>query len=104
MEVNVKWIESTYPSFNVMVSSQKGAEPFITIKSCSIKEKNGREFISYPAKKPENGGKWFNYIYASDKFNDVVMSKAKENMPVVRQISEPTRKNAVADMDSNIPF
>lgn len=97
MEVNVKWIESTYPSFNVMVSSQKGVEPFITIKSCSIKEKDGREFISYPAKKPENGGKWFNYIYANDKFNSVVMEKAKaakQNTPV----------KTVQDMDSDVPF
>jgi hypothetical protein len=42
-------------------------------------------------------GKWFNYIYANEKFNSVVMEKAKaakQNTPV----------KTVQDMDDDVPF
>jgi hypothetical protein len=52
-----------------------------------------------------DNGKWFNYIYANEKFNAVVLSKANEARPTARQISEPTRRgNSVIDMESDVPF
>ena len=102
MQVKVQWIDGQYPSFNVMVSSKEGAEPFITIKGCNIKTGSKGEFISYPSKKT-NEGKYFNYIYASEKFNKVVMDEAKLAKPE-RSIDEPTRKSSLADMADDIPF
>ena len=54
------------------------------------------EFVKYPSKKLDSG-KWFNYIYANEKFNSVVMEKAKvakQNTPV----------KTVQDMDDDLPF
>jgi DNA-binding cell septation regulator SpoVG len=102
MEVKVQWIDGTYPSFNVMISSKEGMDPFITIKNCNIKTGPKGEFISYPSKKT-NEGKYFNYIFASEKFNGVVMEKAKLAKPE-RSIDEPTRKSSMADMADDIPF
>ena len=104
MEITVEWREGKFPSFNLMLASKEGAEPFITIKSCGIMQGSKGEFVKYPSKKMDDG-KWFNYIYANEKFNAVVLSKANEARPTARQISEPTRKgNSVIDMDSDVPF
>ena len=100
MEVKVQWIDGTYPSFNVMVSSKEGMDPFITIKSCNLKTGTKGDFVSSPSKKT-NEGKYFNYIFASEKFNGVVMEKAKLAKPE-RSIDEPTRRGA--DMADDIPF
>ena len=83
-----------------MVSSKEGMDPFITIKSCNIKTGTKGDFVSYPSKKT-NEGKYFNYIFASEKFNGVVMEKAKLAKPE-RSIDEPTRRGA--DMADDIPF
>jgi hypothetical protein len=103
MEITTKWQEGKYPSFNLMLASKEGAEPFITIKSCSIMQGSKGEFVKYPSKKMDDG-KWFNYIYANEKFNVVVLEKAKASQP--RQLSEPTRKPVVEDLDdgSGLPF
>jgi len=96
MEVSVEWQEGQYPSFNLILSSKAGVDPFITIKSCSIMQGSKGEFVKYPSKKMDSG-KWFNYIYANEKFNSVVMEKAKaakQNTPV----------KTVEDMDDSVPF
>lgn len=100
MKVKIQWIESQYPSFNVMIISADGMDPFITIKGCNIKTGPKGEFISYPSKKT-NDGKYFNYIYASEKFNKVVMDEAKLAKPE-RSSDEPTRRSN--DMADDIPF
>ena len=102
MKVNVEWFDGQWPSFNVSLSSVEGKDPFIVIKSCSIvKGKNG-DFVKFPSKKKEDGS-YFNFIYASKEFGNVVLKKAKESFPE-RQAEEPTRKNSVIDMDSDVPF
>jgi len=103
MEVKVQWLDGQYPSFNVMIASKEGVDPFITIKGCNIKTGPKGDFVSYPSKKT-NEGKYFNYIYASEKFNAVVMEKARLAKPE-RSIDEPTRRKSVVDMaDDTIPF
>jgi hypothetical protein len=43
-------------------------------------------------------------MFVSREFADVVLKKAQASFPE-RQANEPTRRNAVADMDSDsIPF
>ena len=55
MEVKVEWKEGKYPSFNVMISSQPGKDPFITIRGCKIIQGQKGEFVSYPARKQDDG-------------------------------------------------
>ena len=102
MEVKVEWFDGQWPSFNVSLATKEGKDPFIVIKSCSIvKGKNG-DFVKFPSKKKEDGS-YFNFIYASREFGEVVLKKAQASFPE-RKVDEPTRKNSVIDMDSDIPF
>lgn len=80
MEVTTEWKPGKYPSFNVMIASQPGKEPFMTIRGCKIIAGQKGEFISYPARKTEDG-KYFNYVYCSDNFNKIVLEKAKASLP-----------------------
>jgi DNA-binding cell septation regulator SpoVG len=102
MEINVEWRDGKWPTFNLSLATKEGKDPFIVIKGCGLmKGKNG-EFVKFPSKKNEDNT-YFNFIYASKDFGDVVLKKAKESFPE-RQADEPTRKNSVIDMDSDIPF
>lgn len=101
MEVKVEWKEGKYPSFNVMISSQAGKDPFITIRGCKIIQGQKGEFVSYPARKQDDG-KYFNYIYCSDVFNRIVLEKAHQAKPVE---SKPSKSGSgFDDMDSDVPF
>jgi DNA-binding cell septation regulator SpoVG len=96
MEINVEWQEGQYPSFNLILSSKVGVDPFITIKGCGIMQGSKGEFVKYPSKKLDSG-KWFNYIYANDKFNSAVLEKA-------HAAKKDTKVKTVQDIESDIPF
>ena len=105
MQVNVEWKEGKYPSFNVMISSQPGKDPFMTIRGCKIIQGQKGEFVSYPARKQEDG-KYFNYVYCSDVFNRIVLEKANASKPEPQQESKGNnyKKSGFDDMDSDVPF
>lgn len=101
MEVNIEWKPGKYPSFNILLSTAPGKDPFITIRGCQIKSGQKGEFISYPARKQDDG-KYFNYIYGADVFNRVVIEKAHAPKPVE---SKPSKSGSgFDDMDSDVPF
>lgn len=89
-------IEHHDKSFNVNLHSKEGAEAFLSIKGCRIAESSKGPFVSYPAKKNESTGKWWNHVWASEKFNEVVLREAQraQMKPAKRQTEE----------DSDIPF
>ena len=98
MEISIEWKEGKYPSFNLMLASKEGVDPFITIKGCGIMKGSKGEFVKYPSKKMDNGN-WFNYIYANEKFNAVVLEKAK-----AAQVTRTPAGKSVQDMESDIPW
>lgn len=98
MEITIKWFDGKYPQFNIELASRPGNDPFITIKGCSLREHEGKEFVGFPYKKLDSG-KYWNHVYASDDFQRVVIEKAKENMP---QKSKPDHNDA--GIDDDIPF
>lgn len=98
MEVSVKWFDGAYPSFNLILASAAGKEPFIEIKGCKIMDGKNGPFVSYPSRKLDSG-KYWNHVYGSDAFNAVVLSKAQESMP-----KAPARRQAPEDDGSSIPF
>ena len=105
MEITIKHFDGQYPSFNIMLHSAPGSEPFLEIKGCKIVNGANGEFISYPSRKQENG-KYWNHVYGGEKFNAAVLAKAQKTAPAPRQESRQARSNAggFADMDSDIPF
>lgn len=96
MEITVKWFND---SFNVGLASKAGAEEFLSIKGCRIKEYDGKTFVGFPAQKNEKTGKWWNHVWASDKFQSAVIEKALEGRP-----NNPRSNPAPPDEDSDIPF
>jgi DNA-binding cell septation regulator SpoVG len=86
VEVTVKWFDGQYPSFNIILASAAGKEPFLEIRGCKIIDGQNGPFISYPSRKQDNG-KYWNHVYGSDLFNATVLSKAQASMP--RRESRP---------------
>ena len=102
IEITVKHFEGQYPSFNIMLHSAPGSEPFLEIKGCKIVNGANGEFISYPSRKNENG-KYWNHVYGGEKFNAAVLKKAKEGQaPAPRKA--PARDSGFDSMESDCPF
>lgn len=97
MEITIEHHEK---SFNVAIASAPGKEPFIVIKGCRIANGSKGEFVSWPATKNESTGKWWNHVYANEKFSDVVLSKVRE----AEKNRRPQKSHAPVEDDSDIPF
>ena len=67
----------------------------MTIRSCQIKEGPTGKFISYPAKKQDDG-KYFKFFFGNDLFNRAVLEKALK--------SQPAEGTAVDTMSDDVPF
>jgi DNA-binding cell septation regulator SpoVG len=104
MEISIKWFtESKYPSFNVMLASAPGRDPFLEIKGCRIVDGKNGEFVSWPSTKNESTGKYWNHCYGSEQFNEAVLEKAKAAKPV--SASRQASKSATDDdFQDDIPF
>lgn len=96
MEILITWHGSE--QFNVELASREGAEAFLSIKGCRIVNGNNGPFVGWPATKNANTGKWWNHVWASDKFAAAVLEKAQESQP--RQ-SAPSRRGR---QSSDAPF
>ncbi len=91
-------IEHHQDQFNVALVNPGQSEPFITIKGCRIVQGQDGPFVSWPARKQENG-KWWNHVYASKPFAAAVLSaynKSKASAPPTRRAPPPA---APADDD-----
>lgn len=73
-------IETHQDQFNVLLSSREGAEPFITVKGCRIAQGSKGPFVSWPARKQDNG-KWWSHVWGSDAFNAAVLAEAQKAAP-----------------------
>jgi len=76
MHITIEHHDGKYPSFNVCLSSKEGTEPFLTIKGCRIAEGSKGKFVSWPSTKNEKTGKYWNHVYANEKFAQAVLDKA----------------------------
>lgn len=90
-------IEHHNDQFNVLLSSREGAEPFITIKGCRIVNGSKGEFVSWPAKKMDSG-KYWNHVYASEAFNQAVLTEANKSKP------QPVARAPRAVDPEDVPF
>lgn len=97
MHITVKWFND---SFNVGLCSKEGSEEFLSIKGCRLKEYDGKRFVGFPAQKNEKTQKWWNHVWASDKFQAAVIDAAEAAMP--KQAAKPASK--LDDDEDSIPF
>ena len=80
MFISIEHHEGKYPSFNINLHSEEGAEAFLSIKGCSIKDSAKGQFISYPARKKDDGT-WWKHVWGNDKFNASIIKKAQNTAP-----------------------
>jgi len=87
------------------MASKEGSVPFMTIRGCRIVNTSNGEFVSYPAQKNENTGKWWNHCQGSDRFNDEVLILAKAKQPKQQEQSrQGASKPPAGDFEPDIPF
>ena len=98
MFISIEHHDGKYPSFNINLHSEEGAEAFLSIKGCSIKEGAKGQFLSYPARKKDDGT-WWKHVWGSDKFNATILKKAQQDKPVAKLKAKPE-----FDDDSDLPF
>ena len=100
MHIGIEWHGN---QFNLSLASKEGNDAFLVIKGCRIVEsKNGGSFISYPARKNEETGKWWNHVWGGDRFNEAVLKAAEE----AQAAQKPKKKDSgeMKDLESDIPF
>lgn len=85
--------------FNTELASKEGAEPFLSVKGCRIVDGAKGPFVSWPATKNTNTGKWWAHAWASDKFNEAVLAKAQASVP-----SKAAPRQVQQTEDSDIPW
>lgn len=77
-------IEHHDDQFNLQLSSREGEDPFLTIFGCRVKDGSKGRFISWPARKNESTGKWWNHVRSSDKFTEAVLKEYDAAAPKSR--------------------
>ena len=101
MKVSIEWSKSG-KTFSVNIAKKEGEDAFLSIKGCSIREYEGKEFVSWPATKMDDG-KWFRYAWANDAFVSHVVELANKGRTSEKPASAPPKKNTIPD-DDLIPF
>lgn len=96
MHISVKWFGE---SFNVNLHSKEGVEEFLSVKGCRIKEHDGKTFVAFPSQKNEKTGKWWNHVWANEKFQAAVIDAAREAQPAKQK-----NPRDLSDIESDIPF
>jgi DNA-binding cell septation regulator SpoVG len=90
MHIGIEWHGD---NFNVNLSSSPDKDAFLQVKGCRIVAGRNGDFVSWPAKKNEQTGKYWNHCYASDAFNAAVLEKAQASKPAqdTRTLAERKR-------------
>ena len=105
MEITIKHFDGERPQFNVMLHTAKGADPFLEIKGCRIVNGTNGPFVSWPATKNEKTGKYWNHVYAGEKFAEHVLRLATgENRPPPPRPAPPPPRRAETFDAQDPPF
>ena len=89
MHISVTWHDK---SFNLDLASAEGKEAFLSVKGCRLVAGSNGEFISFPSRKNEQTGKYWNHVWANAAFQTEVIRIANASKPT----SEP--------IDDSVPF
>lgn len=95
MHISIEHIDGKYPSFNVALSGNEGADPFLVVRGCRIVEGQKGPFVSGPATKNATTNKYWNHTYFGDKFQAHVLKLAQA-------AAKPAARHSTDDQD--IPF
>ena len=104
MHITIKHFDGQYPSFNIVLHSAAGADPFLEIKGCRIVQGSNGPFVSYPSRKDEKTGKYWNHVYGGEAFNAHILKIAGAPKPAPKQAPKPSAGSGFDDMKDDIPF
>lgn len=103
LQVDVEHKDGKYPSFDLILRTGEGKDPFMIVRGCRVVSGSNGEFISYPSRKTEQG-KYWNHVWATSEFNELILKKAKSAPAAApRQQTKPADPLAGLEDDS-IPF
>ena len=102
MHIEIEWRTGKYPSFNIHLASKEGKDAFMTIRGCKIIESEKGQFVSFPAKKMDDG-KYWNHVWATSEFNELILKKAK-SAPAAAPRQQAKPADPLEGMDDDIPF
>lgn len=89
MQITIEHFSGQYPSFNINLHSKPGSEAFLSVKGCKIVNGQNGPFVSYPSRKNEQTGKYWNHAWGSEAFNAEVLRLAQEGAPAPRPAPPP---------------
>ena len=78
MHVTVTWHDK---NFNVDIAASEQREAFLSIKGCRLVESSKGPFVSFPSRKNEATGKYWNHVWANASFQDEIVRLAKASQP-----------------------
>lgn len=81
MHITIEHFSGQYPSFNINLHSKPGSEAFLSVKGCKIVNGQNGAFVSYPSRKNEQTGKYWNHAWGSEAFNAEVLRLAQDGAP-----------------------
>lgn len=93
MIITIERYNADRRQFNVALSSAQGKDAFVTLKDARIVTGAKGPFVSWPARKDDNG-KYWPYIYGSEAFNAAVLKAVEEHERALKPSKD----------DSDIPF
>jgi hypothetical protein len=96
MDIQIEWHND---QFNVHLASKPEAEPFLTVKGCRLASGSKGAFVSWPATKNQQSGKWWSHVWGSERFNAAVLEKVQASQP-----SQTRGRSQRHDEDGDIPF
>ena len=96
-------IEIRDRDFNVTLTNPGQSEPFLTVKGCRIVSGSKGEFVSWPARKKEDGT-WWNHVYASKPFGEAVLREYRKALGEQAQKPAPARAPSRRDDFDDVPF
>jgi DNA-binding cell septation regulator SpoVG len=100
LQVEVEHKDGKYPSFNLILRTGPGKDPFMIVRGCRIVNGANGDFISYPSRKQDDG-KYWNHVYGSKEFNDIVMSAAN-HATAKPKAAAPSK--SVEDIPDDLPW
>lgn len=104
LQVEVEHKDGKYPSFNLILRTGVGKDPFMIVRGCRIVQGQNGEFISYPSRKQDDG-KYWNHVYGSKEFNDIVLSAAnKAQKAAPAPAKQSTASGPFDDMSDDVPW
>jgi DNA-binding cell septation regulator SpoVG len=106
MKIDIQWIQSDRPQFNLALATAEGKPHFLTVKGCRIIEGSKGKFISWPSTKNEKTDKWWQHVYVSEAFAEIVLAEALKTQPKpdTRTHAERKKPTVADDDDSLIQF